>query len=66
MEVVNTCADKNGGCDQKCRHGPGGAICSCYAGYELDADGKNCNGKMHTHVWSFKQKCSQNNINFNQ
>ncbi|GIY08524.1 multiple epidermal growth factor-like domains protein 6 [Caerostris extrusa] len=43
MEVVNTCADKNGGCDQKCRHGPGGPICSCHSGYELDADEKNCN-----------------------
>lgn len=56
MEVVNTCADKNGGCDQKCRHGPGGPICSCYAGYELDADGKTCNGKYLPNNASFIER----------
>lgn len=59
MEVVNTCADKNGGCDQKCRHGPGGPICSCYAGYELDADGKTCNGKYLPNNASFIERSSE-------
>ena len=45
MQVIDSCATKNGGCDHKCVHGVGGPVCSCHAGYQLQADGKTCQGK---------------------
>lgn len=34
---INECADKNGGCRQKCINSPGSYACACNAGYELFA-----------------------------
>lgn len=44
MEVVNSCVDSNGGCDQICKHSPKGPVCSCQHGYRLQSDGKTCEG----------------------
>ena len=40
---VNECAE-NGTCDQDCTDTVGSFICSCYNGYELDDNGRSCNG----------------------
>lgn len=29
-----------------CRHGPGGAMCTCHPGYQLQADGRSCHVSM--------------------
>ncbi|XP_038072733.1 sushi, von Willebrand factor type A, EGF and pentraxin domain-containing protein 1-like isoform X11 [Patiria miniata] len=39
---LSTCGNRNGGCQQICRNGPHGAICSCRDGYKLASDGKTC------------------------
>ena len=33
-------------CDQQCNNTVGGYDCSCVDGYELDANGFTCNGKL--------------------
>jgi len=33
-------------CVQRCDNTDGGYVCSCVDGYELDADGFTCNGKL--------------------
>ena len=40
------CAMNNGSCSDICTSGRGGtvAVCSCYAGEQLAADGKTCKG----------------------
>ena len=42
---VNECAVSNGGCEQVCTDVSLGNNCSCYSGYSLDANLKNCTGK---------------------
>ena len=44
MQVIDSCATSNGGCDHLCRHGVGGPVCSCHQGYQLQADGRSCEG----------------------
>ncbi|XP_038057867.1 fibrillin-2-like isoform X2 [Patiria miniata] len=39
---LSTCGHQNGGCQQICRNGDHGAICSCRDGYKLASDGKTC------------------------
>ena len=46
MEVIDSCATSNGGCDHICRHGVGGPVCSCHRGYQLQADGRSCEGML--------------------
>ena len=46
MEVIDSCATNNGGCDHDCKHGVGGPICSCHKGYMLQADGRTCEGEF--------------------
>ena len=41
---VNECAVSNGGCEQLCTDISFGNDCSCYPGYSLDANLKNCSG----------------------
>ena len=47
MEVIDSCATNNGGCDHECKHGVGGPICSCHKGYMLQADGRTCEGEFN-------------------
>jgi len=45
MEVIDSCAKSNGGCEQVCRQGDTGTTaCSCHSGYTLRPDGKSCEG----------------------
>ena len=46
MEVIDLCAVDNGGCDHECRHVDTGndVICSCHAGYRLQANMASCAG----------------------
>jgi len=44
MEVIDSCAVNNGGCDQRCTHAPHGPICSCHYGYVLQSDATSCHG----------------------
>ena len=41
---VNECTVSNGGCEQLCTDISLGNDCSCYLGYSLDANLKNCSG----------------------
>ena len=36
----------NGGCDQRCVNYGGRAVCQCYAGWSLAADGRKCEGRI--------------------
>ena len=55
MEVIDSCATNNGGCDHDCKHGVGGPICSCHKGYMLQADARTCEGEFdklsHLILW---------------
>ena len=42
---IDECAEIDA-CDQDCTNTVGSFICSCYNGYELDDNGRSCNG-MH-------------------
>ena len=42
--VVNECNTDNGGCQQICTDTVSSFECSCREGYELDQDGRSCNG----------------------
>ena len=42
---VNECADDNGGCEQMCHNILGSYECTCEMGYELNEDGRSCDGK---------------------
>ena len=46
VEVVDRCAVGNGGCDHVCRRSGAGndVICSCHAGYRLQANMESCAG----------------------
>ena len=43
---VNECTDDNGGCDHICTDTEGAYTCSCREGYELQADGAICEGRV--------------------
>ena len=41
---MDPCVNDNGGCDQRCVNYGGRAVCQCYAGWSLAADGRKCEG----------------------
>ena len=41
---VNECASSNGNCSHICTNTIGSYYCSCITGYQLNVDGKTCNG----------------------
>ena len=43
---MDECAINNGGCEQMCHNTIGSFFCTCVAGYQLDANGLNCTGKL--------------------
>jgi len=43
---VNECITDNGNCEQNCTNTIGSFYCSCWTGYRLDENGKNCTGKF--------------------
>jgi len=47
MEVIDSCANGNGGCEHVCRQGDARTTCSCHDGYALRPDGKSCEGIAH-------------------
>ena len=40
---IDECAEIDA-CDQDCTNTVGSFMCSCYNGYELDDNGRNCSG----------------------
>lgn len=44
---VDECANANGGCEGPCCNTVGGFYCRCLPGYQLQGDGKTCQGKTH-------------------
>ena len=42
---TNECKLNSSGCSQNCTNTIGSYNCSCYNGYQLNADVKHCNGK---------------------
>ena len=42
----NECATNNGGCEHNCTNNPGNFTCSCNAGYTINNDWFNCDGKI--------------------
>lgn len=45
LEVSDPCENGNGGCTQKClRTAAGTAECACNPGFDLQADGRTCEG----------------------
>ena len=49
FQDVDECTNNNGGCEHLCRNTIGSFLCDCGAGYQLDRNGLNCNGKL----WMF-------------
>ena len=45
MEVIDSCANGNGGCEHVCLQGDSGTTCSCHVGYTLRPDRKSCEGR---------------------
>ncbi len=43
---INECNSDNGGCAQTCTNSEGSFECSCDAGYTLNGDSRNCDGKL--------------------
>ena len=43
---VNECSDQTHDCSQLCNNSIGNFTCYCTEGYNLDIDGKTCNGKL--------------------
>ena len=62
IEVVDSCATNNGGCEHKCKHKNGAAVCSCRAGYLLQADNKTCHDvdECSTGESCCAQECTNN------
>ena len=44
MEVIDSCANSNGGCEHVCHQSSNRTLCSCYDGYTLKLDEKSCEG----------------------
>ena len=42
----NECNTMNGGCEHSCSNTIGSFVCSCFAGYELDTNDRNCSSKL--------------------
>lgn len=42
---VDECANANGGCEGPCCNTVGGFYCRCPPGYQLQGDGKTCQGR---------------------
>jgi len=40
--ALNECAYDNGGCDQICNNTAESFVCSCEAGFQLQANGRTC------------------------
>jgi len=55
MEVIDSCAVNNGGCDQLCTHGPTGPLCSCHHGYVLMSDATSCQGISHITLNTYRR-----------
>ena len=48
---IDECTMDTDGCAQTCTNEPAGSFtCSCDAGYNLNADGKTCDGRSHVHT----------------
>ena len=41
---INECNENENPCDQHCNNTVGSFTCSCDDGYELDENGRSCNG----------------------
>lgn len=45
LSEIESCTNKNGGCDQECGYDLNGVVvCSCESGYKLDEDKRHCRG----------------------
>ena len=42
---INECGQNNGGCDRFCNNTDGSFFCTCGDGYNLNEDGRQCDGK---------------------
>ena len=49
---INECTEGTAGCAHKCNNTIGSYICSCDQGYRLESDGRICNGKPKTKIYS--------------
>ena len=45
LKDIDECAVNNGGCDQNCTNTEGSFYCSCQMGYNLNEDGRTCDGE---------------------
>lgn len=45
---INECQDDNFGCSDACINTLGSAHCICPSGYEMNADGRTCDGMSDT------------------
>lgn len=46
--MTDPCENGNGGCTQKCIRTPAGtAECACNPGFDLQADGRTCEGDIY-------------------
>ena len=45
IQDINECTNDNGNCEHICTNGGGSYSCSCYNGYHLEINGKNCIGE---------------------
>ena len=62
---INECAVLNGNCSQICTNRNGSYSCSCYAGYQLLADKRSCNGEYLTMFYALKDDISYKQIPMN-
>ncbi|XP_072035696.1 mannan-binding lectin serine protease 1-like [Amphiura filiformis] len=44
---IDECADKNGGCEQRCHNYESGYFCTCRLGFELMDDQRSCMAECH-------------------
>ena len=42
---INECLSDNGGCHHNCHDSDGSYTCSCNNGYQLNSDGRTCEGR---------------------
>ena len=43
---INECLSNNGGCHHNCNDSDGSYSCFCNDGYQLNSDGRNCEGRL--------------------